>query len=243
MPSHNPCSASYRRWHHIFQASLVLLGIPNGALLQSIEASHSQLAISLCSSWSICSRGCTTNTDQGFLCNVAKKCAQSYCSVILSHNVADIGMPHASHLVAQGVDMWDKLLTFFSTFIPFVSPCPFLLPALRSHQRLSNKVCMPISSSIILMLIIVCHTDGLSCAKWSSQFSSHARPWWQWQISQLWGDYWKFCMFWTWGMKLCFFYNSSCWSFLVTTTSLSGQISAHCQWFCQFLAPKQLPVQ
>ena len=86
-------------------------------------------------------------------------------------------MSHASHLVAQGIDMWDKRSTFFSTFIPFVSPCPFLLPALRSHQRLSNKVCMPISSSIILMLIIVCHTDGLLRAKWSSQFSSHARPW------------------------------------------------------------------
>ena len=35
---------------------------------------------------------------------------------------------------------------------------------------------MPISSSI-LMLIVVCHTDGLLHAKWSGQFSFCARPW------------------------------------------------------------------
>ena len=60
--------------------------------------------------------------------------------------------------------------------IPFVSPCPFLLPALRSYQRLSEKVRMPISS-ILLMLILVCDTDGLSRANWFGQFSFCARPW------------------------------------------------------------------
>ena len=110
--------------------------------------------------------------------SVTKKSMQSYHSVIESCNVANIGTSHAWHLVAWGIDMWDKLSTCFSTFI-FLSFLP--APSFSLHLDLTRGfqmkyIHMPISSSI-LMLIVFCHTDGLLHAKWSGQFSFCARPW------------------------------------------------------------------
>ena len=80
--------------------------------------------------------------------------------------------------------------------------CPF-------HQAYYDvDCCLPhrwlIAGQVVNFLFVLDH--GIS-----------ATPQRQQQISQL-GGYWKFCMFWTRGMKPCFFYNSSCWSNLVATT-------------------------
>jgi hypothetical protein len=67
MPRHNSCPFAYSGWHQSSRPSLVLLGIPNGAVLRWIATSYPEPSVPLCIARSACSRGCSVDSNQNCL--------------------------------------------------------------------------------------------------------------------------------------------------------------------------------